>query len=239
MDKNQSIILLKEQVEKIDSLRHPPAYNPQYSIWDDTTKRLIDGVFDKKYLDMYKYSGPNRIAMGDEEHYQFFIETLNAKKELLNGFIEEYGRFNPSDSISTQFPNGFQNYDFHPKVKQVSSALLQDGHNSQAIEESLKMVIKRTKDLLKTKTGEELDGDRLMNRMFGCENQEPVVKFNNISTIEEKDEQKGIMNLFKGIVGIRNRKAHDNVLQGSYDRAVEYLAIASLLMGLLDDFSEQ
>lgn len=81
---------------------------------------------------------------------------------------------------------------------------------------------------------QKLDGDRLMNRAFGFENQEPVIKFNDLMTDEQKDEQRGILNLFKGIVGIRNRKAHENITLDDPLRCLEYLATASLLMRLLD-----
>lgn len=43
-----------------------------------------------------------------------------------------------------------------------------------------------------------------MNRALGCENQAPVVMFNDLHTEAERDEQRGIMFLFKGIVGLRN-----------------------------------
>jgi hypothetical protein len=51
------------------------------------------------------------------------------------------------------------------------------------------------------------------------------------------DEQKGIMFLFKGIVGMRNLKAHTIKLFDDEQRAREYLGLSSLLMRLLDDAS--
>ncbi len=42
------------------------------------------------------------------------------------------------------------------------------------------------------------------------------------------------MYLFKGIVGIRNRKAHENVILDDPMRAIEYLALGSLLLRLLE-----
>jgi hypothetical protein len=69
---------------------------------------------------------------------------------------------------------------------------------------------------------------------FGVDNRMLPIKLNPLSTPEEKDEQRGVIYLFVGIVGIRNRKAHDNVILDSPERAVEYLGLASLLMRLLD-----
>ncbi len=65
-----------------------------------------------------------------------------------------------------------------------------------------------------------------------------ISKFFNLQTQEEKGEQKGIMFLFKGIVGIRNRKAHENVILDDPYKAIEYLALASLLMRLLDEYEK-
>jgi len=79
-----------------------------------------------------------------------------------------------------------------------------------------------------------LDGDSLVNRAFGCENQTPVIQLNTLQTDAERDEQKGIMFLFKGIVGLRNSKAHSNRLFNDPRRAHEYLALARLLMRLLE-----
>ena len=94
------------------------------------------------------------------------------------------------------------------------------------------------KEYIKEKTGENLDGDRAMNQAFGFQNQIPLIKFNNLQTQEEKDEQKGLMFLFKGIVGIRNRKAHENVILDDPYRAIEYLALASLLMRVLNKYAK-
>jgi hypothetical protein len=46
------------------------------------------------------------------------------------------------------------------------------------------------------------------------------------------------MFLFKGIVGIRNRKAHENIILDDPYRAIEYLTLASLLMRLLDEYAK-
>ena len=49
-----------------------------------------------------------------------------------------------------------------------------------------------------------------MNRAFGCDKQTPVIQFNSLQSDAERDEQRGIIFLFKGIVGLRNSKAHSN-----------------------------
>jgi len=87
----------------------------------------------------------------------------------------------------------------------------------------------------KNTNGKDLDGDDLMNHVFGCDNQRPKIKFNPLKTSLEKAEQRGLMNLFKGIVGVRDRKAHLNFIQRNPLKTIEYLSLASLLMRLLDE----
>jgi len=141
------------------------------------------------------------------------------------------------------FPNEVKrNYywdDINQSIKNVSKNRYESGHYADAVESAFKEVIKRLKDYVNPIIGvtPKLDGDKLVQRAFGCENQQPVIKFNSLETDEEKDEQRGLMNLFKGIVGIRNRKAHENVSLDNKYRALEYLALASLLMGLLDEYA--
>jgi uncharacterized protein (TIGR02391 family) len=123
-------------------------------------------------------------------------------------------------------------YRFHEAIEDVSRDLYEGGHFKQAVFEALVCVIGRVKQ----QSGiPDMDGEKLMNHVFGSDSGPgPKIRFNAYSNEPEKDEQRGFMNLFKGIVGIRNFKAHTNVLFDSPERAHEYLALASLLMRLLD-----
>jgi len=52
-----------------------------------------------------------------------------------------------------------------------------------------------------------------MNRVFGCDgNSQPLIKLNKMRDSFDRAEQRGFMNLFKGIVGIRDKKAHLNFI---------------------------
>jgi uncharacterized protein (TIGR02391 family) len=119
----------------------------------------------------------------------------------------------------------------HPLIKKVSSGLFEDGHYSQAIFETYKAVVNAVKNVSGM---HNLDGKSLMERVFSLGN--PIVKFNNLQTQSEKDEQIGLMLLFSGAsLGIRNPKAHDNVVQKDRLRTLEYLSFASLLLKRLDE----
>jgi uncharacterized protein (TIGR02391 family) len=125
-------------------------------------------------------------------------------------------------------PDSFQ---YHAEIEKVSRKLYADGHYKQAVLEAYIRVISAVKERSGLDT---LDGDKLMNKAFGCDKQPPVIRFNSLRTQEEMDEQTGFLYLFKGVVALRNSKAHSNRLIDDPKRAHEYLAQASLLMRLLD-----
>jgi uncharacterized protein (TIGR02391 family) len=124
-------------------------------------------------------------------------------------------------------------YSLHPEVERVSGALYRDGHYKQAALEAYIRVITE----VKSRSGLLLDGDPLVNQAFGCDNRRPVLQFNDLSTDAARDEQKGLLFLYKGVVGLRNTKAHSNVVFDSPERGFEYLALASLLLRLLETAS--
>lgn len=235
---NQGIKLLKDQIEEIEDLKHPPAYHPQYRAWKDTVIRILRQYFDEGTLHLFQHQGSIQMAMTPEHHYHLYLKRLDEEKQLLGEIIKQQEKFADSNSLDISRSVSLSNYDLHPEVKSVSLSLFEDKHYAQAVEEAFKKIIQEVKTTIRVLTGESLDGDRLMNRAFGCEGQKPIIKFNSLKELEDLDEQKGLMYLFKGIVGIRNKKAHVNVILDDPIKAIEYLSLASLLMRLLDEFTK-
>jgi uncharacterized protein (TIGR02391 family) len=121
-------------------------------------------------------------------------------------------------------------YCFHTEIEKVGRKLYRDGHyNSAAFKAYIRVI-----EEVQARSGLQEDGDPLMNRAFGFDKQTPVIRFNRLQTEAEKDEQRGLMFLFKGMVGLRNAEAHSNRPFDDPYRAYEYLALASLLMRLLE-----
>lgn len=169
------------------------------------------------------------------------IAFLHRKKEYGKWkYIQKY----PSNSPSGQRIELFARYDFHPHIKKVSFKQFQDGYFKEAIQNALVEIINQVKikanhpKKIINERPIELDGDNLMNYVFGCDNQTPKIKFNNLQTTLDKAEQRGLMNLFKGIVGIRDKKAHLNFVQKDPLKTIEYLSLSSLLMRLLDEYAK-
>jgi len=229
--------LLKEQIEKIEQLKNSKNWGPEYQVWKDITAEIVKSLFGDDYLELFEHLDTPEL-LRTNYNYKWYYEELNKKKKLLEEFIREKTRLEAESYLSIGKMLGLTDYDLHHSIKEVSQQRFEVGHYADAVEAAFKEVIERVREFIKDKTGENLDGDRAMNRAFGCENQVPLVKFNDLKDVGEMDEQKGIMYLFKGIVGIRNRKAHENVILDDPYRAIEYLALASLLMRLLDEYAK-
>jgi uncharacterized protein (TIGR02391 family) len=145
--------------------------------------------------------------------------------------IEDAHRHREGQAIqsSTMQANPGQ-YQFHPEIEKVSGKMFRQGHFKSAALEAYIRVIEE----VKARTQLPLDGDRLMNHAFGCTGQTPVIRFNDLQSEPDRDEQNGLMLLYKGIVGLRNTKAHSTRIFNDPNRGFEYLALASLLMRLLE-----
>ena len=65
-------------------------------------------------------------------------------------------------------------------------------------------------DTIRNKTGLEGDGASLIGQAFGGD--DPRIKLNKLQTDSEKDIQKGIQDILRGIyTGIRNPRSHDSM----------------------------
>jgi uncharacterized protein (TIGR02391 family) len=178
-------------------------------------------------VDKFKYSyGASMMNASDAYYQREFVERMQRKKAVLASAIEQLEILAPP--IAQVAPGMYQ---FHAEIERVSGHLFRDGHYKQAALEAYIRVIEE----VKVRSGLPLDGDNLMNQAFGCDGGKiPVLKFNTLSTPAELDEQRGFMYLFKGIVGLRNSKAHSNALFNDPLRAHDYLSMASLLMRVLE-----
>jgi uncharacterized protein (TIGR02391 family) len=131
-----------------------------------------------------------------------------------------------------------EGYGLHPKIEKVSGQVVRDGHYREAAFSAYVAVIEEVKAkacLLDKRTQKPMDGEPLMRQAFDCENNKtPPIRFNELKTESERDEQQGFMHLFLGLVRLRHSKAHSIRPLDDPSRAHEYLCLASLLMRLLD-----
>lgn len=144
------------------------------------------------------------------------------------GWIQKFHVQNSNGKINNDYFNLFK---IHPEIEKISRKLFNDEHYSQAIFEAFKKV----NNLVKEKTGrKDLDGKGLMLTTFSVNN--PILQINTLSSQSDKDEQEGFMHLYAGaIMGIRNPKGHENIIQKNKDRTLKYLSFASLLCERLEE----
>ena len=119
----------------------------------------------------------------------------------------------------------FDKMQFHPKVVEASRELFKDGHYRDAIYRAFVEVV----NFVKRKAKSQFDGKKLMSTVFNPDN--PIIRLNPLETQTDKDEQEGFMYLFMGAVqGIRNPKAHENIIQDNPYIALQLIGFANLLI---------
>ena len=121
--------------------------------------------------------------------------------------------------------------ELHRKVLKAAEKLFQDGHYAEAVFaafKSLEAYVKR-KSRVKNKSGKDL-----MTHVFNESN--PILKIKHSHPDTAKEEQEGFRFIFMGsMLGIRNPKAHYEIIQRDRTRTIQYLALASLLFKTVDD----
>jgi uncharacterized protein (TIGR02391 family) len=230
----RAIELIERQLQQFDNVIRLRKDDPEVGKWTNTTEQILRAAFGEPYgndhemLRKFKSAGSIFAFSSDTPDSYFekiYREGMATRRAILESCLDQLQILAPP---TAQVGPG--HYQFHPEIERVSGDLFRDGHYKQAALEAYIRVI----DDVKHRSGLALDGDTLMNQTFGCTNRTPVLRFNSLSTDAERDEQNGLMLVFKGIVGLRNSKAHSNRLFNDPMRAHEYLAMASLLMRLLE-----
>jgi uncharacterized protein (TIGR02391 family) len=124
----------------------------------------------------------------------------------------------------------FDERNIHPIVATIAKKLFDDGHFAQSTFEVYKFIDKE----IQLHSASTENGFKLMMQVFAVDS--PLVKLNNLSSISEKDEQKGYQFLFAGsILAIRNPRGHEYNVIDSIDKCLDHLGLASLLIRRLEE----
>lgn len=122
----------------------------------------------------------------------------------------------------------FDERNIHPDISLVSQKLFDDGHYAQATFEALKLIDNRVKSL----SGIEDTGFNLMMNAFNETG--PKIRLTNLTSMSDKDEQKGFRHIFAGVMsGVRNPRGHDNRTD-TIDLCLDHLSLASVLLRALE-----
>jgi uncharacterized protein (TIGR02391 family) len=151
------------------------------------------------------------------------IRSLETLLDILREQLE------PSEQAGgNRILRAYEGLDLHKDIARAASRLYLDGYFANAVEAAVKAL----NNLVRLRSGLEVDGTTLMERAFNPTN--PALKFNALADQYDKDEQKGYMMLFSGAVaGLRNPRAH-KFIQDDPERALEFIAFVSLLAKILD-----
>lgn len=89
-------------------------------------------------------------------------------------------------------------------------------------------------DMLRSKSGLQIDGDNLCNQAFSLSN--PVLVLSEIDTESGRNDQRGFLDIFKGFYrGVRNPKAHSLTHDLDGVKSAQHLVLASMLARRVDE----
>jgi uncharacterized protein (TIGR02391 family) len=130
----------------------------------------------------------------------------------------------------TTEPHPFETRNIHPDLPTKVRNLFDDGHLEQSVFEAFKYIEREVKRIsgLRGKTGYAL-------MMDAFNENSAKLPLNALTTDSEIDEQRGYKSIFAGAAaGIRNPRGHEVDIGDTPDDALDYLALASLLLRRLD-----
>ncbi len=159
---------------------------------------------------------------------------MSSPLERFERVARAVGNLGPSPSTlpltESADPHPFETRNIHPELPSKVRSLFDDGHWEQAVFEAFKYIEKEVKRIsaLRGKSGYAL-----MMDAFNEANAK--VRLNELVTESEIDEQRGYKSIFAGAsAGIRNPRGHEVDIGDTPDEALDYLALASLLLRRLD-----
>lgn len=156
------------------------------------------------------------IAWGMANDYRDILyQDLPALEETLDAYLAE--------TTEEKGEEGFEHL-LHPDVVRSSLEHFKNGHYREAVLNSITAIF----DLIRSRTGIDLDGSALVNRAFSLT--DPYLALSELTSDSGQNDQKGFIQLFCGSYqGIRNPKAHSLNHDLTELKASQYLVHASLL----------
>lgn len=234
MSRKELTAFINEKLQELDELETLPPDNFQFPTWCKEIEIFLYNSFGKDSIEYetFKEAGMIRGIVEDENteyrkarrSREAALFAIGLAHEKLGG--EQPGGLKERIELPVQL---FDTLQFHPKIIESSRILFKDGHYRDAIYRAFVEV----ETFVKAKAKSQLSGKNLMSEVFRQPN--PKIKLNPLVSQTDKDEQEGFMFLYMGAtVGIRNPKAHENIIQTDPYKALRYLSLASLLIERID-----
>jgi len=175
---------------------------------------------------------PARFTLRAEAHPDI-VNKVNRILAFSGLHILDSGKLGTTEKASTlteaqqradRLKQNLQARNVHPDVISFCKAELVQDNYFHAVLETTKSVSEK----IRQKADVSLDGIELIDSVFGGNN--PILALNSLQTKSEKSEQKGFVNLLKGLFGtFRNPTAHSPKIFWSIDErdALDLLTMAS------------
>lgn len=249
MDKKEAIQFLKIKLSEIPHLMELPHDSQEYPLWNKTVQYVLEEVFgwdSSEYQDFINAPIIYGFVRDSQREYmeklrrcETAIQSIVKKYEILGIKTKPRAMAEPKDAGELPIQL-FDAMKFHPKVVEASRSCFVAGNYREAILNAFIRLI----DYIKERTGLDLDGDDLMNKVFSFNYDKdlrkitkyPIIRINELKNSNDRNEQQGFMFLCKGAAGgIRNPKAHKLITQSNPLHTLEYLAFASLLIRRVEE----
>lgn len=194
----------------------------------NTTLVLISNVFDP-----VKYNG-------QENKFSEYREKLNYVLAFYGMKLNENGRWdyvksanniNEAKERASRLKESVLQRNLHPFLLEYCKEELVQSNYFHAVLEATKSIASK----IRQKTNLTSDGAKLIDEAFGGEN--PILKINDFKKESEKSEQRGFINLSKGLFGtFRNPTAHAAKVEWDLkeEDALDLFTLASYILRRLD-----
>jgi uncharacterized protein (TIGR02391 family) len=221
------------------------AIDPRIVRYDHEKVRDVEESISNTILDVFGLDSPEYLAhrqfeffrsatrtfSGDDEAQEFFAEALPQAVALLGSLVLrlEGERAKLGQGKDDRVRSAFDGLDLHPRIAAACGDLYRDKHYAEAVLGAFLAL----ETFVQEKAGRyDASGPLLMEQVFSPDG--PVLAFNALADQSDRDEQKGLMLLFQGVVfAFRNPRA-PKVLADSSGEALETIALISLLAKRLE-----
>jgi len=161
---------------------------------------------------------------GWQDGFSYGIARLEGAIKYLSESLADMG-----ETVGGRASIALQTTPLHQAVQSAVQKKFADGHYSDAIETACKVL----NNLVQVRSGcFDLDNTKLMQKVFSRDN--PILRFNDLSSDDLKNEQQGMMFLFCGVIqALRNPRAH-RVIEDHPEMALEAISFISMLAKYLE-----
>ncbi|MDQ5884289.1 MAG: hypothetical protein QG556_628 [Pseudomonadota bacterium] len=196
---------------------------------DEEAAKLINGYLKNDYHSLCnlweKYHFENAKLNNIQRHLNYgckndYYDIIERDLVVLEKYVEKYFIENMPRSQHIDFEDLI-----HHLIHKHGFNHYINGHFREAVFNSVVAIF----DLIRQRTGLDLDGQNLVNTAFSLD--KPHLVFSNLDSESGRNDQKGFMQILIGCYsGIRNRNAHSLINDINKQDAAQYLVFASLLV---------